>query len=78
MPAVVRTDEFRFVIYANDHAPPHVHVKLRDGQDCRIDLLTGDFMDTPPRGTQRRITKAYYNNIDVIWAEWEKYHADEP
>ena len=25
-------------MYLDDHPPPHVHVKLRDGRDCTIDL----------------------------------------
>jgi hypothetical protein len=25
-------------MYLDDHPPPHVHVKLRDGRDCTVDL----------------------------------------
>ena len=25
-------------MYVDDHPPPHVHVKLRDGRDCTVDL----------------------------------------
>jgi hypothetical protein len=26
------------VMYLDDHPPPHVHVKLRDGRECTVDL----------------------------------------
>jgi hypothetical protein len=25
-------------MYLDDHPPPHVHVNLRDGRDCTVDL----------------------------------------
>lgn len=27
-------------MYLDDHPPPHVHVKLRDGRDCTVNLET--------------------------------------
>ena len=77
MPIVVYEDSFKFFICPNDHPPPHVHVKFTDGGDCRIDLLAGDFIDTPPRGTRRKIMEAYYENIERILASWEQYHPDK-
>ena len=77
MPTIVRDNGFSFVIYPNDHHPPHVHVKMRDGRQCRIDLLSGEFMDTPPAGMARSIRNSYFNNVADIWAAWERYHADE-
>jgi hypothetical protein len=37
MPTVLRIDAFRFVIYLNDHSPPHVHVFTADAE-ARIEL----------------------------------------
>ncbi|HYH82540.1 MAG TPA: DUF4160 domain-containing protein [Longimicrobium sp.] len=39
MPVVLRTQGFAFGFYANDHAPPHVHV-IYAGTRCRILLET--------------------------------------
>jgi len=25
-------------MYLNDHPPPHVHVRLRDGRECTVEL----------------------------------------
>lgn len=38
MAALQRFDSCRVLIYLDDHPPPHVHVKLRDGRDCTTDL----------------------------------------
>lgn len=32
MPVVMREDGWSFVIYLDDHAPPHVHVKRAGGE----------------------------------------------
>ena len=74
MPTVARENGIRFVIYPNDHLPPHVHVKLTDGRECRIDLRSGDFMDDAPPGTMNRIRESYFENVAAIVAAWEKYH----
>lgn len=38
MSTLARFDNTRVVMYQDDHPPPHVHVKLRDGRDCTVDL----------------------------------------
>jgi len=38
MPVLQRFDNARVVMYLGDHPPPHVHVKLRDGRECTVDL----------------------------------------
>ena len=77
MPTVVRDNGFSFVIYPNDHLPPHVHVKMRDGRQCRIDLVSGDFIDAPPAGMVSNIRKSYFDNVAEIWTAWERYHDGE-
>jgi hypothetical protein len=37
MPAVLRRDGFEFVIYFDDHNPPHVHVFKAEGE-AKIEL----------------------------------------
>lgn len=71
-------DGVKFVVNANDHVPPHVHVRLNDGSEYRINLISGDFMDgTPPSGIRKKIMKAYNENIDRIWKEWERMHPSD-
>ncbi len=38
MASLQRFDNCRVVMYLDDHPPPHVHVKLRDGRDCTVSL----------------------------------------
>lgn len=37
MPTVLRHEGFRFMIFLNDHEPPHVHVH-KAGNECRVGL----------------------------------------
>ena len=78
MSTVKMFDGGKFVVYSNDHAPPHVHVRLNDRSEYRINLISGDFMDgTPPLGIRKRIMKAYNDNTDRIWKEWERMHPSD-
>lgn len=40
MSTLQRFDHSRVVMYLDDHPPPHVHVKLRDGRDCTVNLAS--------------------------------------
>lgn len=40
MPTLQRFADCRVVMYIDDHPPPHVHIFLRDGRDCTVDLET--------------------------------------
>jgi beta-lactam-binding protein with PASTA domain len=41
MATVMREDGWAFVIYSDDHAPPHVHVK-RAGGEVKVTIPTPD------------------------------------
>lgn len=78
MPTVVIEGRFRFVINTreNRYEPPHVHVWVDNQDTCRISLLTGNFLERPPAGTQRDIMDAYRKNLVVIKEMWESIHED--
>jgi len=40
MPILHRFSSSRVLIYAGDHLLPHVHVKLRDGRECTVEIGT--------------------------------------
>ncbi|MGE4126185.1 MAG: DUF4160 domain-containing protein [Pusillimonas sp.] len=42
-------------MYLDGHPPPHVHVKLRDGRDCTVDL---DDLSIKGRVAEREIREA--------------------
>jgi len=40
VPILQRFPASRVLLYAGDHLLPHVHVKLRDGRECTVDIGT--------------------------------------
>lgn len=55
MSTLQRFDSSRVVMYLDDHPPPHVRVKLRDGRDCTVDL---DSFEIKGRVAEREIREA--------------------
>ena len=45
MPTVLREANRRYVIFTNDHPPPHVHVKA-PGCECRVRIADGKVIDS--------------------------------
>ncbi len=81
MPTVVIEGRFRFVINTRENRfePPHVHVWVDSQGTCRINLLSGTFIERPPPGTHRDIMEAYRRNsqlIREIWEIWETVHGE--
>nr|VFJ46012.1 MAG: protein of unknown function (DUF4160) [Candidatus Kentron sp. FM]VFJ61179.1 MAG: protein of unknown function (DUF4160) [Candidatus Kentron sp. FM]VFK13601.1 MAG: protein of unknown function (DUF4160) [Candidatus Kentron sp. FM] len=52
MPILQRFPASRILLYADDHLRPHVHVKLRDGRECTVDI---DSLRTQGRVAAREI-----------------------
>ena len=76
MAPAVKEDGLIFQVWPNDHYPPHAHVYV-DGEDIRINLLTDEFMDSPPPGRRRQIGEAYSKHKDKLvklWKEFEQRH----
>lgn len=40
MPTVARFSNCRIAIYANDHNPPHFHVRMNDGREALVEIST--------------------------------------
>ncbi len=73
MPTVVEDGEFRFVVYANDHPPPHVHAKF-GGTEVRINLDGGTLMEDLAGGKRRSLLEAYLRHADKIREAWHAFH----
>lgn len=72
MPILQRFDNTRVLMYLDDHRPPHVHVKLRDGRDCTVDL---DDFAIKGRVAEREIREALAwieANRDFLFDEWRR------
>ena len=76
MPTVAIEGQYRFVVNTRENAfePPHVHVWIGNESACRIELLSGYFMEDPPQGTQRDIRMAYQKHAARIVESWDRIH----
>lgn len=80
MPTVLRFRAMRFIIYLNDHEPPHVHVELPDGEVVVIlDETTRAVQIRDVFGVVRpqdvvRIDALVGEYFETFIATWERYH----
>ena len=75
MSTLQRFDHSRVVMYLDDHPPPHVHVKLRDGRDCTVAL---DSFAIKGRVAQREIREALAwirANQAPLQEQWQRSRA---
>ncbi len=75
MSTLQRFDHSRVVMYLDDHPPPHVHVKLRDGRDCTVEL---DSFAIKGRVAQREIREALAwirANQAPLQEQWQRSRA---
>lgn len=75
MSTLQRFDSSRVVMYLDDHPPPHVHVKLRDGRDCTVDL---DSFEIKGRVAEREIREALAwikTHQAVLQHQWQRNRA---
>ena len=63
VPTLQRFADCRVVMYLDDHPPPHVHVLLRSGRDCIVDIAT---MQISGKVAEREIREA------LVWIEQEQ------
>ena len=75
MPTVAREGEFEFRVYTREAAyePPHVHVVF-GGEQVRINLDSGEFMEEPPPHKRRAIREAYVRHAAEIRRKWDEIH----
>jgi hypothetical protein len=78
MPTIHREAGFRFVIYVDDHPPPHVHV-LGEGR-AKIVILGPDGLPLPEWGRgiraadRRRLIEVVSERQEQFLAEWKALH----
>ena len=78
MVTVHRAHGFRFVIFPNDHGPPHVHV-FGQGGEAKIVLsgptgVTLDWVVGIGRGDLRRVLEEARSERERLIAMWRKIH----
>ena len=72
MPTVAVVDGILILVYRNDHAPPHVHVRHAGGKG-RFEIATGRFMDGRlARRTVLKVQEWIGSNQDLLTQAWEQ------
>ena len=74
MPVLQRFPASRVLLYAGDHLLPHVHVKLRDGRECTVDI---DSLEIQGRITVREIREELdwiESHRALLLSEWQRYN----
>ena len=78
MVTVHRAFGFRFVIFTNDHGPPHVHVFGPEGEaKIMLEGPQGPTLDRVAgigRLEMRRVMKEAARERDRLIAEWRRIH----
>ena len=73
MPKLKQFADCRIAIYPRDHRPPHVHVELRDGSRCTVEietLLVGGAV-RPSRRLREPLTWIAANRARLL-AKWKE------
>jgi hypothetical protein len=78
MVTVHRAHGFRFVIFPNDHSPPHMHV-FGQGGEAKIvlegpDGIRLDWVVGIGRGDLRRVMQEVGRERDRLIAMWRRIH----
>jgi len=60
-------------VYTDDHPPPHVHVKLRDGRECTVDLNNFEIKGRIAEREIREILSWIESNRGFLFDEWQRY-----
>ncbi len=72
MPILQRFDNVRVLMYIDDHPPPHVHVKLRDGRECMVDLDDFVIKGQVPEREIREALAWIETSRDFLFDEWRR------
>lgn len=70
MVTVAQFDGIDVIMYVNDHAPPHFHVR-RGSEKARIDIATGRVLRGKLRPTTEEKVRRWTDmNCDALMAAW--------
>ncbi|CAG0964649.1 hypothetical protein ANAEL_00829 [Anaerolineales bacterium] len=77
MPTVYREKGYRFVIYTNDHHPPHVHVQ-KAGSEARVAIDPIEVIENWGYNQReiKTILEIMAENQDTFIKAWNEYHAE--
>lgn len=74
-PTIFREGSYQFIIYANDHVPPHVHVRAA-GRRARIKLEPIELLDNDgfSQSQLRLIIRLTEQHRAELLRAWNEFH----
>ena len=78
MPTVLRVKGYRFVIFTNDHNPPHIHVQHAEGA-AKVELdppLIVEHYKLKQRQL-KEIAEIVEENLEYLLVKWQEFQGDE-
>jgi hypothetical protein len=74
MPTVLRVKGYRFIIFTNDHPPPHIHVKHAEGGG-KINLEPVEWVEhfELNQRQRREILEIVVENRDYLLEKWQEF-----
>lgn len=75
MPTLQRFADCRVLMYLGDHPPPHVHVVLRDGRDCIVEIESLSVVGKLAAREVREALKWVQSERSFLLSEWQRYNA---
>lgn len=74
MPTLQRFADCRVLMYLDDHPPPHVHVVLRNGRDCVIEIESLSVAGKLAAREVRDALKWVESERSFLLSEWRRYN----
>ncbi len=78
MPTVLRVKGYRFVIFTNDHNPPHIHVQHAEGA-AKVELEPVSIAEhyQLSRRQLNEIIEIVEENQEFLLGKWQEFQGDE-
>jgi Domain of unknown function (DUF4160) len=77
MPTVLRVKGYRFVIFVNDHEPPHIHVQQAEGAaKVELDPVVMTEHYHLNRRQMREIIAIVEENREYLLDKWQEFQGE--
>ncbi|MBA3870928.1 MAG: DUF4160 domain-containing protein [Anaerolineae bacterium] len=78
MPTVLRVKGYRFVIFTNDHSPPHIHIQHAEGAaKVELDPISITEHYKLKRRQLNEIIEIVEENRGYLLEKWQAFQGDE-
>lgn len=72
MPVLKKFSASRVVMYAGDHLLPHVHIQLRDGRECTVEIGSLKVVGKVEVRNIKEELRWIESNYALLLSEWRR------